>query len=410
MLTQRFIFILLFTLTTPTIAADTYGPVKTGEMMWNIASKLNLAPEITRYQIIIALLQANPHAFSVPCNFNSLKVGSTLTIPPPIEISRVYAGDALKEFSRQELEWKTHRQGQGIQCVTPAVPTVKIPDAPPISPVTPLSQSSEKIVINSTIAKISEPRPVEQQMTIISQFIQQVDFEKIYISVISQPLGLSVGILIGAGIFLVLLIFRMLGRWFWKPSSYQLAVLKENSARRSPLVATTDAVIEERLSTLRLCLARGEMDKVANLLQEIAEKGTPVQQFEGRQLAEIYKTMTNLQEDFQRTQKLLLAQSPPPNADIPQVPTPEPTQQGEYLPQRYLPENKEKVFELVDTIMQVLDKELQAQGQLVEAYQNRQPSPVLETEEYQVVNKTSVEPPNSQMDGTSRQAQSTRYL
>lgn len=409
MLTQHLIFILLFMLMSPAIA-DTYGPVKTGEMIWGITGKLNLTPEVSRYQIIIALLRANPHAFSVPCNFNSLKIGTTLTIPPLIEISQLSANDALREFSRQELEWKTHRQGQGIQCVTPTLPPVKMTDAPTVSSTAPPSAPSEKVIILPAPPKIAETHPFEQQIAIFSKFIQQIDYQKIYTLAINQPLGLSVGILISSCVFLILLIFRMFGRWFWKSSSYPIVVSKENSTHRSPLIATTNAVIEERLSTLRLCLARAEMDKVENLLQEISEKGTPVQQFEGRQLGEIYKTMTNLQEDFQRTQKLLITQSPPPSAEVSQPPIIESTQQGEYLPQCYLPENKEKVFELVDTIMQVLDKELQAQGQLVGAYQNRHTPPVLETEEYQIVNKTSIEQSNPQVDGTARQTQPTRYL
>jgi FimV-like protein len=407
---QHFVLILLFLLTHPVTAA-VYGPIKTGEMMWGIAGKLNLAPEITRYQTIIALLRANPQSFSIPCNFNSLKVGATLIIPPPIEISRFSASDALKEFSRQEVEWKTHRQGQGIQCVASTVPMATIPNTVPVPTVSPPPPSPEKSLISPVTPKTQENRPVEQQMTIVSQFIQQIELQKIYTSVMNQPIGLSIGIFIGAGIFLVLLIFKIFMRWLWKPSSYQLAVLHENlSAPRSPLVATTNAVIEEKLSTLRLCLARQELEKVADLLQEVSEKGTPIQQFEARQLAEIYKTMTHLQEEFQKTQKLLIAQSNPPTAEATQSPATNTAAQGEYLPQRYLPETKEKVFELVDTIMLVLDKELKAQGQLVEAYQNRQTSPILETEEYQVVNKTSAEPFNAQPDITSRQAQPTRYL
>lgn len=407
MLMQHFILILLFALTT-TATAETYGPIKQGEMMWNIAGKLHLAPEITRYQAIIALLRANPQSFNVPCNFNSLKVGTTLIIPRSVEISQVSAIDALKEFSRQEVEWKAHRQGQGIQCAISSPAPITIPDAPPVSLPPPSTPPSEKLSFSPTTSKLSESHPVEQQPILFYQWIQEIDYLKIYTLITSQPIGLSVGIFIGAGIFLMLFLLRIMVHWLWyRPNSYQVAVLNDNLvASRSPLVAVTNATIEERLSTLRLCLAKGELDKIDNLLQEIAEKGTPIQQFEARQLAEIYKTMSNLQEDFQKTQKLLIAQSTPAT---PVTPETESTQQGEYLPQRYLPETKEKVLELVDTIMLVLDKELQAQGQLVEAYQNRQTSPILETEEYQVVDK-KVEPFDTTTDVTSRQTKPTRYL
>lgn len=404
MLMQRFILTLLFALTT-TATAETYGPVKTGEMMWGIAGKLHLAPELTRYQAIIALLRSNPHAFSIPCNFNSLKLGTSLTIPPQTEISRLSATEALQEFSRQEIEWKKHRQGQEIQCTQATSVPINLPKSQPPIPIAPTAIPQEKLPAAPLIEKLSDKPATEPQITQIIQFIQYLDTQKIYTLVSNQPIGFSLGIIVGTGVLVLLLMLRIGIQWLWRvPNSYQLTVSNEDlTTPRSPLVAVTNAAIEERLSTLRLCLAHGEFDKVENLLHEIAEKGTPIQQFEGRQLAEIYRTMHNLQEDFQKTQKLLIAQTATTTPDAA-----ESTQQGEYLPQRYLPETKEKVFELVDTIMHVLDKELQAQGQLVEAYQNRQPSPILDTEEYQVVDK-KVEPLDA-TDTISRQVKPTRYL
>jgi len=127
--------------------------------------------------------------------------------------------------------------------------------------------------------------------------------------------------------------------------------------------------------------------------------------------------MANLQEEFQQTQKLLLSQLSQPTVtvslDAKSANTAEKidAKQGEYLPQRYLPENKEKVFELVDTVMQVLDQELQAQGQLVEAYQQRHQPPILETEDYQVVKKSEeLDELGEKNETNSRQAKSTRYL
>jgi hypothetical protein len=61
--------------------------------------------------------------------------------------------------------------------------------------------------------------------------------------------------------------------------------------------------------------------------------------------------------------------------------------------------------------MHVLDQELQAQGQLFEAYQQRHQQPIFETDEYQVVKKTEELDELDKKDETlSRQAKSTRYL
>ena len=70
----------------------TYGPVKSGDLMWSIAGKFTPKDgPVTRQQVIMGILHANPDAFKVPCNFNSLKVGETLNIPALTDIQQVLA-------------------------------------------------------------------------------------------------------------------------------------------------------------------------------------------------------------------------------------------------------------------------------------------------------------------------------
>ena len=65
---------MIFTINLSAEEINTYGPIKPGELLWKIATKIS-PPSINRYQVIIALHQKNPHAFSVFCNMNSLKIG-----------------------------------------------------------------------------------------------------------------------------------------------------------------------------------------------------------------------------------------------------------------------------------------------------------------------------------------------
>jgi len=417
MLTQRLLFLLQFLFIT-TVAAETYGPIKSGEMLWVIASKVHQATEITRYQSVIALLHANPDAFNVPCNLNSLKVGAILTIPVASEIS-LSAAEAFKEFHRQQAEWKAHRQGQTIQCATP----------PPKPPVTtgitttlppPVTKPQTTLPTIQPISGVSRDKPpISEKSTQISELNQWFDYQKLPTLLANQPLGLVIGgmIIMTVGMLLAILLGWLLHRTVARKSelSYPLMNVSEHffTETHSPLVAATNAAMEERLSTIRLCLAQGDLQKVPHLLQEVEIKGTAIQQFEARQLAEIYKKITNLQEEFQKTQKLLLSQHAVTNPPVTESDTVEKndSKQGEYLPQRYLPENKEKVFELVDTVMHVLDQELQAQGQLFEAYQQRHQQPIFETDDYQVVKKMEESDELDKKDETlSRQAKSTRYL
>ena len=420
MLTQRLIFLLQFLLMT-TVAAETYGPVKSGEMLWVIANKVHTPDGITRHQSVLALLHANPHAFSVPCNFNSLKIGAILTVPVAEEFP-LSGAEAFREFTRQQAEWKTHRQGQMIQCAPPATaPNSSITTATTSPEIATKSQIIPSTSLPSDISRDKQPNSEKSNQ--FSQLTQWFNYQKLATLLANQPLGLVIGgmIIMGGGMLLAILFGWLLHRGVsGRPEpSYPLATVSEHffTEIHSPLVAATNAAMEERLSSIRLCLAQGDLPKVPPLVQEVELKGTAIQQFEARQLAEIYKKMANLQEEFQQTQKLLLSQLSQPTVtvslDAKSANTAEKidAKQGEYLPQRYLPENKEKVFELVDTVMQVLDQELQAQGQLVEAYQQRHQPPILETEDYQVVKKSEeLDELGEKNETNSRQAKSTRYL
>jgi FimV-like protein len=89
--------------------AQTYGPITPGERLWNIAAKVS-PPSITRHQAILALHKANPQAFGVSCNMNSLKIGETLRIPSLSEMQALSPDDAIKEFNRQIQQWESRRQ------------------------------------------------------------------------------------------------------------------------------------------------------------------------------------------------------------------------------------------------------------------------------------------------------------
>lgn len=110
---------------TPISAEEThtYGPIKAGDMLWTIAGKVS-PPSVSRHQVVLALQQANSHAFSVPCNFNSLKLGETLRIPSLTEIQAFIPEKAMAELNRQNKEWQNRRQKK-IVCPPIAQPTAE---------------------------------------------------------------------------------------------------------------------------------------------------------------------------------------------------------------------------------------------------------------------------------------------
>jgi FimV-like protein len=122
--------------------AHTYGPIKPGEMLWTIAGKVSPSSSVDRHQVILALHRANPQAFSISCNLNSLKIGSTLVVPTLAEMQALTRNQAIKELNRQAEEWQNRRQKQIIcppiapQPVAPAKPstTETTADAKPLTP------------------------------------------------------------------------------------------------------------------------------------------------------------------------------------------------------------------------------------------------------------------------------------
>jgi FimV-like protein len=122
---------------------NSYGPVKRGDSLWAIASKVSPS-SVGIYQAILALHKANPHAFTTPCNLNSLKVGDLLRIPSLSEMQAITQAEASKEMTRQTKEWKNRRQ-------TPIVC--------PQEPKPQLSEESEELVKPLTTETAGDTKP-----------------------------------------------------------------------------------------------------------------------------------------------------------------------------------------------------------------------------------------------------------
>jgi pilus assembly protein FimV len=101
---------------------DKYGPVKRNETLWDIAKRLRPDGEISMQQMMIALLRANPEAFTAN-NINNLKAGATLQIPMRDEILSLDRRAASREASRQYSEWQQARgTGQSAAAETATEP------------------------------------------------------------------------------------------------------------------------------------------------------------------------------------------------------------------------------------------------------------------------------------------------
>ncbi|MFZ2236932.1 MAG: FimV/HubP family polar landmark protein, partial [Dokdonella sp.] len=93
----------------PSVAASngtSYGPVAAGETLWEIANATLPDDEVSANQLMLALLNANPQAFSKN-NINRLKRGAILRIPSPEEIRAVGSMRVAAAQVRAQVEqWR----------------------------------------------------------------------------------------------------------------------------------------------------------------------------------------------------------------------------------------------------------------------------------------------------------------
>ena len=400
---QTIILIILLAITSSTIA-QTYGPTKAGDLLWNIAGQVRPNKSITRYQSMLALLKANPQAFQIPCNLNTLRIGKVLQIP--VNMQELTKKEAVNEFYRQRDEWKNFRKKQIICRSTEEQSIVKVPTTAQI--IDPTIEAKVKVTSTETFERIVPEKSIYKQSEnikppITSQVLMTNEFEEIEsftliqsiwndieiwfynISYLHQILFLTLTTLFS--ISLLLLLFSSIFR-------SRKSIDKENSISTEeilPMESDTTKSSEksdkmkEKLDTVRSYLAEDEDNRIQRILREVMQNGTEEQRVEAQQLYEINKKMSYLKltdtqsintnlYNMEKINKLMPTDSP-------------------------LPKDKEQVFNLIDEIFIRLDEELDTQGKLIDSYIARQQEIVSSNvtsyeNSYQVVEEDSLKRPD----------------
>ena len=84
-------------------SSSEYGPIATGETLWEIANTTRPG-DVTPSQMMLALLRANPDAFYRD-NVNALKRGAILRIPGSSDLQALAAAEAAAEILSQNQSW-----------------------------------------------------------------------------------------------------------------------------------------------------------------------------------------------------------------------------------------------------------------------------------------------------------------
>ncbi len=108
------------TTTTATAAtAAEYGPVRSGDTLWSIATKWARGSDLNINQVMIAIQRENPEAF-LNSNINLLKRGAILRMPLPADVETISASAAYRQVAEQEAEFTSARTAESV--VSPATP------------------------------------------------------------------------------------------------------------------------------------------------------------------------------------------------------------------------------------------------------------------------------------------------
>jgi len=143
------------TTTTAPKIAEAYGPVRPGDSLWQIAGKVYARTDLSRDQIMLALLQANPEAFTPPCNVNGvMHVGAVLRLPTAEQVEALDADTARDTIQRQAREWREHRR-TGLPLTCPGVDRAAENTSRP-------SESEPATAVEPAAIQPAEPAPVPE--------------------------------------------------------------------------------------------------------------------------------------------------------------------------------------------------------------------------------------------------------
>jgi FimV-like protein len=332
------------------IYAKEYGPLKTGDSLWEIAAKISPSDTVSRYQTIIALQKLNPEAFSVSCNINSLKINVVLQAPSLAQAEALTAEQAFEEYTRQNEAWK-NRKKQDIVCpavtepvaIATETPVVKNDTVQPIEtkeilPTESLTDtqdtSAETLALTTTDDTTESTTEVSTNDNDVQPTVSEdeqinplpaISFSTDFMSWTNLSILLIVGFILAT--LLSWLLYRQSSQKYVQqrvllknPFSDHLDEISlhivdpdaEKSRERLKVVAvnSTDKStghseannLRSKLTTARMYLAEGHVKEVHELLNEVIKQGSPTQRQEAQQLLKITQSMKELQQQVASTQ------------------------------------------------------------------------------------------------------------
>ncbi|MFM5086010.1 FimV/HubP family polar landmark protein [Aeromonas media] len=150
----------------PSAAAGSYGPVRSTDTLWSLASKHRPSSRVTVYQTMVAIYDKNPKSFA-DGNINHILVGSRILLPSAAEAGRITDAEARRRFNSDNASWKglspkylaekqPHPVATKPAASAPAKAVAKAAPIPTAAPKVSVPQAATEV---TAIAKAVEPAP-----------------------------------------------------------------------------------------------------------------------------------------------------------------------------------------------------------------------------------------------------------
>ncbi|MBO2687619.1 FimV/HubP family polar landmark protein [Shewanella algae] len=148
-----------------------YGPTTPSDTFWSIAQKVRPDSSVSIYQVMAAIFEANPHAFTSN-NYNSLERGMILLIPSKEVMQAIPQSMARARAEQDDKSWSS---GKPLKADDGKIETAKAPEResqaakePTPATQTPKAAQPSKVATsakeNSAQPKVSEPSTEPTQM------------------------------------------------------------------------------------------------------------------------------------------------------------------------------------------------------------------------------------------------------
>lgn len=146
----------------PSASAGSYGPVRSTDTLWSLASKHRPSSRVTVYQTMVAIYDKNPKSFA-DGNINHILVGSRILLPSAAEAGRITDAEARRRFNSDNASWKglspkylAEKQAHPVATKPAASAPVKAAPIPTAAPKVSAPQAATEV---TAIAKAVEPAP-----------------------------------------------------------------------------------------------------------------------------------------------------------------------------------------------------------------------------------------------------------